>query len=161
MAIYTIKNNFYQTYLNIGSSAFIQQGTTVNTHAGTNSNDQRWVIDNLDSTREQTIKQYSYPLYGLSSKSNYGCILSSSPAKIELYKRSTGVYTIRNMNNSKYLTAGDNGVVSWESPNNSNMQNWTIQKVVSTVTLDLYLTLIQISRFRRSYECRSRWKPYH
>ncbi len=138
MAIYTIKNNFYPTYLNIGSSASIHQGTTVNTYEGTNSNDQRWVIDNLDSTGEQTIKQYSYPLYGLSSKSNYGCILSSSPAKIKLYKRSTGIYTIRNMDNSKYLTAGDNGVVSWESPNNSNMQNWAIQKVVSTVTLDLY-----------------------
>lgn len=125
--------------LNIGNSYNIANGTKVNIFVATGSMDQKWVLDDPKSTKEQFIKNVYNQNFGINALRNgtqWPCTMYKTAGNADGYvfiketRPNSGLYTIKLARHEEmYLTADDNSrgaKVYWAAKNNKSNQVWKI-----------------------------------
>ncbi len=156
MPIYNIIANAGSgKYLNIGDTYTAQNGTNVNVYTGTGSNDQRWYLDSLSTTKELLVYLNGNRKFALNAKrsgTNWNCTLYQSTTETEKtdeYIRlervgTTGsIYYIKLARyDGRYLTIDSEGNVYWkEGLSGGTNQQWKFSVIPTpTVVSGDYIT---------------------
>ena len=148
MPIYNIIANAGSgKYLNIGDTYTAQNGTNVNVYTGTGSNDQRWFLDSLSTTKDLLVYLNGNRNFALNAKragTDWNCTLyqaTTETEKTDEYVRlervgTTGsIYYIKLAKYSnRYLTISSDGNAYWKSGlSGETNQKWKFS-IISTPT---------------------------